>query len=84
VQLYEYGNEALSSAQKAIQIDNDIEKQNATKKLQQVATSLLDMGINDLGNAILRQAEILTKQGDIQPDAVKNLRYETRRITKHL
>jgi|GEM_PF-272416 len=84
VQLYEFGNEALSMAQKAMQTDNASEKQNATLKLQQAATSLLDMGVNDLGTALLRQADLLIKKGNVEPDAVKNLRYETRRITKNL
>jgi len=84
VQLYEFGNEALSTAQKAIRIDNALEKQNATIKLQQAATSLLDMGVHDLGNALSRQAELLINKGYVDPDAVKNLRYETRRITKNV
>ncbi len=84
INVYKSGMQALLTAQKAVKMDDSQEKKRATLRLRQAATSLLDMGAADLGSVMLQQAEMLEHQGSFDSDAVKKMRYETRRITKHL
>ncbi len=56
----------------------------ASQRLRQAATRLLDMGEKSLGNEMILQANRLDSQGQIDPNATKKLRYETRHLTKHL
>lgn len=57
---------------------------NATQKLRQAATRLLDMGEIELANTMLLQANILEQQGSLNPEVTKRLRYDTRKITRKL
>jgi len=84
INVYESGMQALLIAQKAVKMEDSQEKEKATLRLRQAATSLLDMGAADLGSVMLQQAEMLENQGSFDSDALKKMRYETRRITKHV
>ncbi len=84
VSAYRIGSMALAAAQRAAEGADDSDKQAATVRLRQAATRLLDMGEHGLADTMLRQAEILENDGNLDPDATKKLRYETRRLTQRL
>ena len=56
----------------------------ATLRLRQAATRLLDMGETSLADSMLKQAQNLEKGGQVDPNATKKIRYETRRLTHDL
>ncbi len=56
----------------------------ATRKLQAAATRLLDMGEGELATAMQSQAQQLGQQGQLDAQATKKLRYETRKLTQKL
>ncbi len=80
---YKMGTQALEVAQEASLSEDQTAKDAATVRLRQAATRLLDMGETVLGNAMLQQAETLAQSGNLDPEATKRLRYETRRLTQH-
>jgi Ca-activated chloride channel family protein len=84
VSAYELGLEALKKAQGAATGMDLVEKGAATLRLRQAATRLLDMGESSLANQMLQQADLLEKNGTLNADAAKKLRYETRRLSKNL
>ncbi len=57
---------------------------NATLKLRQAATRLLNMGEAELGNIMQLQAQFLAEQGSLNPEVTKRMRYDTRKITRKL
>lgn len=76
---FKMGSVALEAAQNAAGPD----LQAATLRLRQAATRLLDMGELPLGNGMLRQADALERNGSMEPEMVKKLRYETRRLAQN-
>jgi hypothetical protein len=44
---------------------------------------LLDLGEATLASAMFNQADLLEQSGSLDPEAAKQLRYETRRLTRH-
>jgi Ca-activated chloride channel family protein len=80
---FKMGTQALEAAQNASRNEDPQEKGAATVRLRQAATRLLDMGESNLADTMLRQAEILEHGGNMDPEAAKKLRYETRRLTQH-
>jgi len=81
---FKMGMQALEKAQQASQSTNRQEKSAATVRLREAATRLYDMGEMLLADTMTRQADVLEKIGNVDPDASKKLRYETRHITKDL
>lgn len=81
---FRLGNKALEAAQNAARTDDQGEKVSATIRLRQAATQLLNMGESSLAGRMLYQAERLEKNGNIDPESTKQLRYETRRLTHRL
>ncbi|MFC1878906.1 VWA domain-containing protein [Chloroflexota bacterium] len=79
---FKMGTHALKTAQIAAHSAQGQDKKAATVRLRQAATRLLDMGEQLLAETMLRQAESLERSGDLDPDASKKLRYETRRLTQ--
>lgn len=71
---------AVNVGERALQEAEHGDVGNATIRLRQAATRMLDMGENDLGNQLLHQAQQLEKHGHLDPSATKRLRYETRRL----
>jgi Ca-activated chloride channel family protein len=82
VSAYRIGVQALAAAQGATQGMDEQELRSATVRLRQAATRLLDMGELSLADTMRRQAEILENHGDLDPEATKKLRYETRRLAQ--
>jgi Ca-activated chloride channel family protein len=80
VSAFRVGVKALEAAQEASFGVDAEQVESATIRLRQAATRLLDMGERNLGDAMLRQAQVLADHGSLDPDATKKLRYETRRI----
>lgn len=74
-QAVELGTLALQEAR-----NGDIN--NATLKLRQAATRLLNMGEAELGNFMQLQAQHLAEQGSLNPEVTKRMRYDTRKITR--
>ena len=58
--------------------------ENATVRLRAAATRLLEMGESQMAKESLAQATALEQQGRLAPEANKNLRYITRRLTQKL
>ncbi len=56
----------------------------ATVKLRAAATRLLNMGEDELAEAVLQEAENLERQGQLSAAGTKKLRYETRKLTQKL
>lgn len=56
----------------------------ATQKLQAAATRLLDLGAVDLAQEMSRQADALSRGMEVDQNATKKLRYDTRRLTQKL
>ena len=52
----------------------------ATRKLEAVATRLLDMGQEELATEVRQQAAELAQHGQADPRLTKKLRYETRKL----
>ncbi|MBN1146998.1 MAG: VWA domain-containing protein [Anaerolineales bacterium] len=84
VGVFKMGSTALEAAQNATRSANPADKGAATLRLRQAATRLLDMGEKYLADAMLEQAEALERSGNLDPDATKKLRYETRRLTQRV
>jgi len=74
---FKLGTQALEEAQRG-------DRSAATQRLRQAATRLLGMGEQGLADAMHRQADALEKGGEVDPNATKKLRYETRRISQRL
>lgn len=81
---FKMGTQALEAAEKASRSSSPADKTAATMRLRQAATRLLDMGEPTLADTMYRQAETLERNGSMDPDATKRLRYETRRMTQRL
>mgnify|MGYP001560594635 CR=1 FL=1 len=81
---FKMGAQALEAAEKASRNTSQDDKTSATLRLRQAATRLLDMGETALADTMFRQAQTLERDGNMDPDATKRLRYETRRMTQHL
>lgn len=79
---FRMGTQALERAQNVSQNTDQEDRSTATVRLRQAATRLLDMGEENLADAMFRQADILEQSGSLDPDATKKLRYETRRLTQ--
>lgn len=77
------GTQALLAAQQSADLQDIQAKKNATIRLRQAATRLLDVGEKDLAGTMLQQANMLERDGSLDSAVAKKLRYETRRITKH-
>lgn len=71
---YKFGTHALETAV------NSLEKESATQKLRAAASRLDKLGENSLAGALASQADSLERQGSIDPNTTKRLRYETRHI----
>lgn len=80
---YKIGITALESAHTATQDQEPDKKEAATIQLRQAATRLLDLGEATLASAMFNQADLLEQSGSLDPEAAKQLRYETRRLTRH-
>ena len=79
--------EKVGAVKLGMQALEDVEHGNrgvATARLRQAATRLLDMGETSLADSMLQQAQTLEKGGQVDPNATKKLRYETRRLTHNL
>ena len=59
---------------------NREEKKAATVRLRQAATHMLDMGETNLAGTMFQQADMMEQSGNLDPEAAKKLRYETRRL----
>jgi Ca-activated chloride channel family protein len=81
---FKMGTQALEAAQNAAKSTSQEDKKMATVRLRQAATRLLDMGEMALADAMLHQADNLEHGGNMDPEAAKKLRYETRRLTQRL
>lgn len=81
---FKMGTLALEVAQNAARSEDPNDKGNATLRLRQAATRLLDLGESTLADAMLNQADTLERSGRLDPEEAKKLRYETRRLTKRL
>ncbi len=84
VAAYKLGTQALQEVQDALKNQNQEQISAATVRLRQVATRLLDMGEASLAKTMLRQATHLEEKGDLDTEAAKKMRYETRRLTERL
>jgi len=81
---YKMGVKALESAHEAVISANQDDRSAATMRLRQAATRLLDMGEAALASDMLLQAEVLERNGNMDPEVTKKLRYETRRLSQRL
>ena len=86
---FRMGTLALEVAQAASQATGTqpgevLARQTATVRLRQAGTRLLDMGETALAGAMFQQAEMLEQEGNLDPEAMKKLRYATRRLTRNL
>jgi len=72
---FKLGNYALEHA-------HDSDRISAVNRLQQAAARLLDVGEPTLAAEMGRMADVLNKQGQLDSNATKRLRYDTRRITQ--
>ncbi len=81
---FKMGTHALEVAQSATRSDDPNDRNVATVRLREAATRLLNLGEADLANAMMEQAETFERSGDLDPDAAKKLRYETRRLTRNV
>jgi Ca-activated chloride channel family protein len=77
---FKMGAQAVEAAQTATSEADAQARSNATLRLRQAATRLLDMGEASLADTMLRQAQILEVSGRLDPEATKKFRYETRRL----
>jgi Ca-activated chloride channel family protein len=80
---FKMGTLALRDAQQAAGANDPEAKGAATIRLREAATRLLDMGEATLSEIMARQADFLQSSGNLDKDASKKFRYETRRITQH-
>ena len=81
---FKMGAQALEAAEKASKNPDPNDKAAATLRLRQAATRLLDMGEGTLADTMFRQADTLERNGSMDAEATKRLRYETRRMTQRL
>ena len=79
---FKMGTHALETAQTAARSTKNQDKNAATVRLRQAATRLLDIGEEALAETMFHQAEMLERSGNLDPEAAKKLRYETRRLTQ--
>jgi Ca-activated chloride channel family protein len=80
---FKMSQQAMQAAQAAVfSVDGDGRDQ-ATVRLRQAATRLLDMGEAELANTMLLQAQALELSGRLDPEATKKFRYETRRLAQN-
>lgn len=79
---FKQGMQALEAA-KSAQTGSQQDRTSATVRLREAATRLLDMGESSLADIMLKQADSLEQSGNMDPNATKKLRYETRRMTQH-
>jgi Ca-activated chloride channel homolog len=77
VNAFQLGTLALQEAEQG-------DRGAATIRLRQAATRLLGMGESELGNQMLKQAQLLEHDGKLDRHATKKLRYDTRKITQKL
>jgi Ca-activated chloride channel family protein len=82
VHSYQMGIQALEAAQGAGLSASREEKNAATVRLRQAATHMLDMGEVTLAGTMFQQADMLERSGNLDPEAAKKLRYETRRLAR--
>lgn len=80
---YRMGTQALQAAQAAAHSADAAHHGQATVRLRQAATRLLDLGESGLANTMLQQAQALEYNGRLDPDATKKFRYETRRLAQN-
>ncbi len=83
VTAYRMSSEALQAALEASRNADPEQRKQATLRLRQAATRLIDMGEKALAENILQQAKILEAKGQLDAQATKKLRYETRRLGQH-
>jgi hypothetical protein len=74
---YIFGTRALEEAQ------NSTDKTSATARLRQAAARLENIGEKSLADAMSQQAQALEREGSVDPNTTKKLRYETRRLVGH-
>jgi Ca-activated chloride channel family protein len=74
---FKLGNYALEHA-------HNQDRSSAVKGLHQAASRLAEVGEPALAAEMARMAEVLQKQGRLDSNATKRLRYDTRRITQRL
>jgi Ca-activated chloride channel family protein len=72
---FKFGNYALEHA-------HNSDRTSAVKRLQKAASRLVDVGEPTLAVEMERMADVLQKQGQLDSNATKRLRYDTRRITQ--
>jgi Ca-activated chloride channel homolog len=77
VAAYKLGIDALEV------VEND-DRASAIARLRQAATQLAKVGEKELAVSMSVQADYLEQQGGLDPNAAKQLRYNTRRITQRL
>ena len=73
---YKFGTHALEQAERGM------DKSSATIRLRQAATRLLNLGENAMADTLSQQASMLEQRGNVDPNATKKLRYETRHLVK--
>ncbi len=74
---YKLGNYALEHAQ-------DKNRDTAVKLLQTAAARLEHVGEKELAREMSQTADVLQKEGKLDSNATKRLKYDTRLITQHL
>lgn len=74
---FKLGNYALEHA-------HNSDRASAVTRLQQAARRLVEVGEPALAAEMSRMADILQKRGQLDSNATKRLRYDTRRITQRL
>jgi Ca-activated chloride channel family protein len=74
---FKLGNYALEHAHNA-------DRASAVTRLQQAAKRLVEVGEPTLAAEMSRMAEVLKNRGQLDSNATKRLRYDTRRITQRL
>jgi Ca-activated chloride channel family protein len=79
---YKMGQQAMEAAQAAAASADADGRGQATLRLRQAATRLLDMGEADLAKTMMLQAQALELSGNLDPEATKRFRYETRRLAQ--
>ncbi|MGB8646379.1 MAG: VWA domain-containing protein [Anaerolineae bacterium] len=75
---------AFNLQTRALQAVQNGDMASATQKLQAAITRLVNMGENELAQAVRREAANLEQRGQMSPDGPKQLRYEMRNLTQRL
>ena len=78
---YITGKQALEEAGSARAKEDAQARDAATVRLRQAATRMLDMGEQGLADMFLDQAERLEQNAELDQNAAKSLRYNTRRLS---